>query len=208
MVMLPMTAPEIEVVQAALTPLEPVLTRALTRAWDDWMAADLHHWRKRGRANFVWEQAAHYAAIDLNEDPRVSILVKNESYHFLVDDRVAFRLKKADHSGYTRNYPTQEALAFHDPQMPLTGVPAEQRVEVTYTLNTAETDLNDIVVVARDGDKVLWTYSLLRDDSVASLPVAQPEAPAQQPDVAKPTGLVRAKGRKNNVDKAGDAGEQ
>jgi hypothetical protein len=203
-----MTMPEQEVVEAALAPLESILTRSLSRAWQDWRASGLDYWRRRGRANYVWEQAAHYAALELDPIPSVSVLVKNESYHFLVGDRVSFRIKKADISGYTRNFPTQEALAFHDPQIPLTGVPAAQRVEVTYTLNASETDLRDIVVVGRNGDEVLWTYSLLRNNSVASLPITQPETPAQQPDVAKPTGMVRAKGRKNNAKKAGDAGEQ
>ncbi|MCR1803925.1 hypothetical protein NTC87_01755 [Stenotrophomonas geniculata] len=202
-----MTTPEIEVVQAALAPLEPVLTRAFTNAWADWQSADLSHWRRRGRANYIWEQAAHYAATELDPMPSVSVLLKNESYHFLVDDQVSFRLKKSDSTGFTRNYPTQEALAFHDPQLPLTGIPAQHRVEVTYQLNEAETDLNDIVVVARDGEKILWTYSMLRDNSVTSLPTTQ-AAPQVEPDMARPTGLVRVKGAKtHNDDKAGDAGE-
>lgn len=203
-----MTTPDIEIVQATLIPLEAALTRALTTAWQDWQASGLDHWLKRGRANYVWEQAVHYAALELAELPSVSVIVKNESYHFLVDGRVAFRLKKADSAGFTRNYPTQEALAFHDPQLPLTGVPAEQRVEVTYTLNATETDLHDIVVVARDGDKIAWSYSLLRNDSVGSLPVIQPTPPTRPAEVAKPTGLVRSKVRENNTRKAGDPGEQ
>ncbi len=202
-----MTAPDIEVVQAALAPLESVLTRAFTSAWADWQSADLGHWRRRGRANYVWEQAAHYAATELDPIPSVAVLLKNESYHFLVDDRVSFRLKKADSSGFTRNYPTQEALAFHDPQLPLSGVPAQHRVEVTYQLNEAETSVSDIVVVARDGDKVLWTYSMVRDNSVTSLPTLQ-QSPQEEPDAVRPTGMVRVKGaRSHNEQKAGDAGE-
>jgi hypothetical protein len=203
-----MATPDLETVQSALMPIGSVLTRAFRRAWQDWQAAGLTHWRPRGRANFIWEQAAHYTVIDVEQLPGISVILKNESYHFLVDGTVSFRLKKADSSGFTQNYPTQEALAFHDPQLPLTGVPAEHRVEVTYTLNKTATDIYDIAVVAREGDRVAWTYSLLDSDSVASLPVRQENAPPSLSDRSIPTGLVRSKGKKNTPDKAGDVGEQ
>jgi len=203
-----MTTPNLETVQSALLPLEAVLTDSFLRAWKDWQSSGLTHWRKRGRANYVWEQAAHYASLDVGQMPGVTVIVKNESYHFLVNDVIAFRMKKADSSGFTRNYPTQEALAFHDPQLPLTGVPAEHRVEVTYTLNKAETDISDIVVVAREGDDIAWTYSLLRSDSVASLPSGRAMDAPPSSESAAPTGLVRPKGQKNDHDKAGDTGEQ
>lgn len=203
-----MSAPKLETVQSALNPLHPILTRSFTRAWKDWQSAKLTHWRKRGRSNYVWEQAAHYAVTAVGEMPGVTVIIKNESYHFLVDGTIAFRLKKADSSGFTRNYPTQEALAFHDPQLPLTGVPAEQRVEVTYVLNTTETDISDVVVVARNGDQIAWTYSLLQSNSVASLPSGQSTQSTPTSNAAAPTGLVRPKGMKKDQGQAGGAGEQ
>ncbi|NYF34435.1 hypothetical protein [Stenotrophomonas sp. JAI102] len=202
-----MTEPKIEVVKSALHRIEPALRTAITSGWEDWRGSKLSHWRRRGRANYVWEQMAHYAAVALEGVPGVSVVVKHESYHFLVDGTVAFRLKKSDGGGLTRNYPTQEALAFHDPQLPLTGVAAQQRVEVTYCLNPNETDIADILVVGRAGGAILWTYSLIDNDSVSSLPAAQPDAPLQPMPAVKPTGLVRLKGRKTNDDKAGESGE-
>lgn len=201
-----MALPDLETVRSALTPLESILTNAYLHAWRDWRAAGLTHWRKRGRANYVWEQAAHHALLGVSQLPSVTVIVKNESYHFLVDDVVSFRMKKADHSGFTSNYPTQEVLAFHDPQQPLTGIPAAQRVEVTYTLNKAETDISDIVVVAREGDDIAWTYSLMGLDAVAALPAGEEKStPAQ--DIGS-TGLVRSKSHKDKQNHAGDAGER
>jgi hypothetical protein len=203
-----MATPDLETVQSALMPIGPVVTRAFRRAWQDWQAAGFTHWRPRGRANFIWEQAAHYTAIEVEQLPGVTVILKNESYHFLVNDTISFRLKKADSSGFTQNYPTQEAMAFHDPQLPLTGIPAEHRVEVTYTLNKTATDIYDIAVVARAGELIAWTYSLLDSDSVASLPVRSKNTPPPISDHSTPTGLVRPKGKKNTSDKAGETGEQ
>lgn len=199
-----MALPHIETVQMAIKPLEPMITRAYMRAWKDWRDAGLMHWRKRGRANFVWEQAAHYVAVDLADVPGVTIIVRHESYHFLVNDVVSFRLKKADQSGFTSNYPTQEAMAFHDPQLPLEGVPVEQRVEVVYSLDSLETDISDILVVARDGETIAWSYSLLGDEAVTALPIKASIDGSD--DQAERTGLVRAKGRDAQQDTTGEAG--
>jgi hypothetical protein len=202
-----MPLPDLKTVQLALAPLEPALTDAFMRAWKDWRSAPYAgHWHKRGRANFVWEQAVHYAATTISEMPGVKIVPKDHSFHFLVNGQVAFRMKKADSTGFTSNYPTQEALAFHDPQLPLTGIEAAQRVEVTYVLDKTETKISDISVVARDGNRIEWTYSILNSESIASLPSNQQKSlPAKD---SSSTGLVSPKGRKKNQDEGASEGEQ
>jgi hypothetical protein len=199
---------DLETVQTALAPVAPILIRSYIRAWSDWQKAGYQHWRARGRANFLWEQAVHYAVLGLTDIPGVTIKLHNESYHFLINGTIAFRLKKADSEGYTRNYPTQEALAFHDPQLPLTGIPAAKRVEVTYSLNRTQTDLSDIAVVSREGDVIAWSYSLLLTNSVASLPSSSAPAKPSSSDETGRTGLVRRKGQDNKTDDTGEAGEQ
>jgi len=201
-----MALPDLQTVRLALAPLEPILTDAFMRAWKDWRNAPYAgHWHKRGRANFVWEQAIHYAATAISEMPGVKIVPKDHSFHFLVNGEVAFRMKKADSTGFTSNYPTQEALSFHDPQLPLTGIATAQRVEVTYVLDKTETNISDISVVARDCNRIEWTYSLLNGESVAFLPSNQPKAPPAKDSGS--TGLVRPKGQKKQ-DEAGSNGEQ
>jgi len=199
---------DFEAVQTALAPVAPILIRSYVRAWADWQKAGYQHWRARGRANFVWEQAVHYAVLGLTDVPGVTIKLHNESYHFLINDTISFRLKKADSEGYTRNYPTTEALAFHDPQMPLTGVPAAQRVEVTYSLNRMQTDLSDIAVVSREGDAISWTYSLLLSESVVSLPSSSDTAMPSASEPKGRSGLVRRRGLDHKTDDTGEAGGQ
>lgn len=200
-----MALPDLETVQTALKPLEALIISAYRRAWEDWRNASLTHWRPRGRANYVWEQAAHYAVTDAAAMANVVTILKNESYHFLVDGAVSFRLKKADQAGFTSNYPTQEAMTFHDPQLPLSGVPAEHRVEVVYALNASETDIKEILVVARDGDAIAWSYSIVGNDMIIALPtMPSPDHPTDQ---GVRTGLVRAKGRDKQHDSTGETGE-
>ncbi|MFN3634783.1 MAG: hypothetical protein ACK4UZ_03515 [Rhizobium rhizophilum] len=105
----------------------------------------------------------------------------NETMKFLVRNEVLFRFKKADATGRTSNVATQLALAFHDHEQDLFGLPEVQRVEVVYKLNRLETQVEDVCVVARNGDSVAWEYSLLdASEAVVPLPMSepQPERPA------------------------------
>jgi hypothetical protein len=89
--------------------------------------------------------------------------IERDSYEtavFLVDKSVLVRFKKGNDQGLSRNIPTQAALAFNDPQEKLFDLPDVWRVDVVYTLNRFETQISDILVVARNGDDVLWSYSI------------------------------------------------
>ena len=72
----------------------------------------------------------------------------------------------------TSNYPTQLALAFHEHEQDLFGLPEVVRVEVAYTFNALKTEIADVIVVGRDGKTVAWTYSLMdAADGVVPLPM-------------------------------------
>ena len=143
-------------------------------AWQDWLSFRLGgSWRcNRSRANFVWEQIIDRAIKAVTGMPGVRYPRANETFTFIIDAGVvAFRFKKADEEGVSANLPTQTALAFHDHQMRLPGIQASNRVEVVYQLDALETQIEDILVVARDGDHVLWHYSLL-PAKTAAMPTA------------------------------------
>lgn len=180
-----MTTPSKDIVEPILATVEEPIVAAIHSAWGDWLKSPhIGVWRcKRSRANFVWEQIVERAHHAFAEVKSVRVMEGQETYGFLVEDRVLFRFKKANENGYTSNVPTQMALSFHDHDTDLFGLPKVVRVEVAYTLNRLETDIADIIVVARDGDAVVWTYSLLdRSDGVIPLPVPQPAVdPASRP---------------------------
>ena len=169
-----MPVPPKEVVQSIIANYREPIVTAVLGAWKDWLASPhVGTWRcKRSRANFVWEQIIERAHIAFDGLPGVHILGGQETFKFLVEDRVLFRFKKGDDTGLTANVPTQLALAFHDHDQNLLGLHEVYRVEVVYKLNRLETQVVDVIVVARDEDKVAWSFNLLDiTKDVVSLPI-------------------------------------
>ena len=186
-----MPIPPREIVQPIIEKhREPILATVLG-AWHDWLASPHPGtWRcKRSRANFVWEQIIERAHLAFDGMPGVRIIDGQETFKFLFDDRVLFRFKKGDEVGLTANVPTQLALAFHDHDQDLLGLPKVHRVEIVYQLNRLETDVVDVIVVARDEDIVAWSYSLL-DAGEVVLPLP---TPGGQPPTPTSRRLVRAR---------------
>ena len=174
---------------------------AVLGAWDDWLASPhLGIWRcKRSRANFVWEQIIERAHLAFDGSRSVRIIDGQETFKFLVEGRVLFRFKKGDEAGLTANFPTQLALAFHDHDQDLLGLPKVHRVEVVYQLNRLETEIVDIIVVARHEDVVIWAYSLL-DSAEGVVPLPMPAPDGETP--ALPTRrLVRPRGTSETRDR-------
>ncbi|WP_146636286.1 hypothetical protein [Nioella nitratireducens] len=174
---------------------------AIREAWEDWLASDFNGvWRcKRSRANFVWEQIIERANNALLDHDAVHVIDGHETMKFLVRDIVLFRFKKADETGRSSNVATQLALAFHDHEQNLFGLPEVQRVEVVYKLNRLETQIDDICVVARNGDRIAWEYSLL-DAGEAAVPLPLPEAKPERPAAS----IVKLKGAADDRKKRQD----
>lgn len=173
-----MPIPNQAVVKPIMDEISNAIVAIIRESWDDWMASEyVGVWRcKRSRANFVWEQITGKANDALMDHDEIHIIEGAETLKFLMKDQVLFRFKKADNAGRTANVATQMALAFHNHNQDLFGLPEVQRVEVVYKLNRLETAVQDICVVARDGDRVAWEYSLLdAGDAVAPLPMPEPK---------------------------------
>ena len=175
----PGSLPNQSVVRKALAPHTQWITRAILGAWQDWRG--FPHgpsWRcNRSRANFVWEQIIGRALSAVVGAPNVQYKKANETFTFIVNGVVVFRFKKANEEGISANIPTQTALAFHDHQITVPGIPPVHRVEVVYQLNALETNIQDILVVARNGDRVHWYCSLLPASTVAMPPAAATPTP-------------------------------
>ncbi|MEM1105758.1 MAG: hypothetical protein AAGH87_05155 [Pseudomonadota bacterium] len=187
-----MPAPNEDDVKRVLEPYSGIIVSIMRRAWEDWLNSGYAAtWEfARARANYISAQMAFYAREAFEDEPGIYIVEKDETLKFLADDRVVFRLKKADEAGLTANIPTQQVLAYHDHDQNMLGLPEVQRVDAVYILNTLETDIHDIFVVARDGKQLAWTYSLLDGaEGVVALPLPE----ASPPDVAPGRRLVRAK---------------
>ena len=193
--------PEVQV-RAALRGLEDLIEGIFRGAWDDWRKSPQSAvWRcKRGRANFVWEQIIHRAHIAFDGRPEVRIISGHETFSFLARDRVLFRCKLGDETGLSKNFPTQLALAYHDQDADLFGLPKVHRVEIVYTLNKLETAISDVLVVARNDDAVLWTYSL-QDPGAEVIPLELATKPKKQTpskDLVRARDLSEADKSKNS----------
>lgn len=178
-------------VRSFLAPYQQPLVELARDAWKAWMDSPyVGRWRcGRSRANFVWEEIVDRALAFFESNSDVYAFKEQQTYQFLVREQVLFRFKKGDDHGLSANYPTQHALDFHDHDVNIFGLPEIQRVEVVYKLNKLETMIDDLLVVARDGDRVLWAYSLMEgDEGVMPLPI--PLSPAT-PSVGG-AGVVRA----------------
>lgn len=194
-----MPAPNEDDVKPVLEPYADIIVSIMRRAWADWLESGYAPtWEfARARANFISAQMAFYARQAFEDEPGIYIVEKDETLKFLAGDRVLFRLKKGDEVGLTANIPTQQVLAYHDHDQNMFGMPEVQRVDAVYILNTLETDIHDILIVARDGKQLAWTYSLLDGaEGVAALPLPQ-DSP---PDAAPGRRLVRAKAHEKDAE--------
>ena len=196
-----MPIPSEATVRPILDEIRDHVVSAIRAAWEDWLASDFNGvWRcKRSRANFVWEQIIERANTALLDHDAVHLIDGHETMKFPVRDVVLFRFKKADETGRSSNVATQLALAFHDHEQDLFGLPEVQRVEVVYKLNRLETQIDDICVVARNGDQVVWEYSLL-DAGEATVPLPVPEPKPERPAAS----IVKLKGAADDRKKRQD----
>jgi hypothetical protein len=174
-------------VRRELAPYEVDILEVVQGAWQDFLdlgiQAKLRY--KRNRAGLVHDFMVQRAMNKWPEGSGVTWLEKDETAKFIFGQEVIVRFKKADENGLGANIMTQAVLAFVDPQMNLPGIPEElAKVEVLYSLNALETQINSVTVVARNGDRELWSYVIedRRGGTVLPLPLAPAPSPAE-PDV-------------------------
>jgi len=133
-------------------------------------------WRRKGTRRGLFWEAAVENLIDLTQDdPDLSIVEHNDTISFIFEKDVLVRLKKADYSLHSSNYPTPTAELFHEHDADLFGFSGLQRVEAVYVPNRFDTDVLWTGIVARDGKTELWHFELA--EPVAVSPVMLPAIP-------------------------------
>jgi hypothetical protein len=157
--------PNKDEVENVLKPVESDLFKIVHGAWQDWLqSSEVGRVRfPRTRANIVWDRMIDRALEVLPSKPGVRFIYHYQTVSFVAQERVLFRFKKGDEKGLSGNFPTQLSLAYHDhsTNIELFGPVDLLRVQVVYVVNALETDLEDVLVVARDGGKVAWTYGIM-----------------------------------------------
>lgn len=175
------TAIESEV-RAILTPeREDKIDTSYKKAWNDWWTCEdrkkLSRW-SRTRANNIFEYLATHLIEAFADDSEAQFIFQRETFKLILNSRLLIRFKKTGHNGLGSCIDTQENMAFEDPQMDLPGFPGIQKIEVDYVLNVTETGLEEIVVLARNGDTKMWGYSINLSQAGGNvLPLTQPKPP-------------------------------
>jgi hypothetical protein len=161
---------EEDVVRKIMEPHEASLIEAAYGALEDWKAVKkavfLHY--SRSRANVIWESFINRAISTFDSDTDVSIIQEAQTARFIFSGLVLLRFKLADKNGISRNYPTQLALDYNDPQMEIPGLPKAIRVDFVYILNQDKTEIKRLMIVKRNGDTTSWSYPIEVDSSLVT----------------------------------------
>jgi hypothetical protein len=163
-----------DTVRSVLYPYHDVLFEIAHGAWSDWRVLPLGGkllFPGRSRACLVFDFMVQRAIAVWGNDSSVRIIRKDETAKFVIGNQVLLRLKKADDRGLGSNIPTQASLNFSMQQCELPGIPDMHKVEVVYILNSLQTQIDRIVVVARDGEERLWDYVVLPSTTADVIPL-------------------------------------
>jgi len=179
-------------VRSILGPYEPQICQIIDRAWRRMSGLP-------GRASFDFKRtvATIMHQCTMNEVRAtftglsdIKLLEGHETIRLLIDQRLVVRLKKMDKRGFTRAQPTQATFAFTTPNTMLPfaskDVPDICTVDVGYVLNYLGTRIEMILVAARHGDVVIWSYPAEggRGEAVASI-TPTPMHPASSATIIK-----------------------
>lgn len=152
---------------------------ALAQAWADVQAKypDRAWFRRASTIRaLMWEYSVDQVMGIVGDDEGLVSVQHYDTASFIADDRIFFRLKKADRNLFSSNYPTPLSSLFHRHDADLFGHEGFQRVEIVHTFNRFYTALNWIGVVARDNGKIIWTFELRRhggEGEIIPFPVTQ-----------------------------------
>lgn len=191
------------IVRVVLRSYEDAIFKAVHGAWSDWRELPLGGrllFPGRTRACLVHDFMVQRAIAAWTGDSAVRVIRRDETAKFVVAGQVLLRFKKADDRGLGSNIPTQAALDFAEQQHDLPGIPNVHKIEVVYVLNRLQTQIDRVVVVARDGDDLLWDYVIA--------PATTAEVISLPAQTSEPTKVARVRVRKtDDGDKKKDAGE-
>jgi hypothetical protein len=150
-----------EIVRKILQHYEDTIFQVFHGGWSDFRELPLGGrllFLGRTRACLVHDFIVQRAIAAWDGDANVRVIRRDETAKFVIANQVLLRFKKADDRGLGSNIPTQASMDFIEQQQELPGIPNVHKVEVVYVLNRLQTQIDRIVVVARDGDERLWDY--------------------------------------------------
>lgn len=169
-----MTSMSQEDIKSALSPYHSQLKQVVAAGYDEWQrVSDFRAMSgyspvlySRTMANYVFDAIARNAQKTFGRDKTVRIRQETQTIKFIFAGKVIVRFKKGDDDHLGKNIPTQAVLDYLDPQQTLPGFPPEAaKVEIVWAANDIGTGIEEVLVVARDGNASLWSYRIDDDAS-------------------------------------------
>jgi hypothetical protein len=188
-------------VQEILGPFHARIRGVVERAWEERRAEAA--WRvetgldpllySRTIANYIFDAIARIAVNEFAGDASVHIKIEPQTIKLFFKGGVCARFKKGDDNRLGQNIPTQASLAFEEADGVLPGFPAETaKVEFIWLANELSTRLEHVLVIARDGDRLIWEYEIESGADAAVVPFPEPPTPPTPDDL-----LITAKPQNN-----------
>ncbi len=175
--------PTADEAKAILGPYHPMIRGIVEDAWAEWKSIQACRSEKemapllyrRTISNYIFDAIARRAILAFGAEPAVHVEIEAQTFKLQFNGLCA-RFKKGGEDKLGSNIPTQAALAFMEADGLIPGMPPETgKVEFIWLPNAIWTDLDRVLVVARDGEQLIWEYDLDRAApavDVFTLPVA------------------------------------
>lgn len=158
-----------EDVKSALSPYHDSIKQVISSGYDEWQRVSAFRAMSgyspvlypRTMANYVFDAIARNAQATFGRDKTVRIRQEAQTIKFIFAGKVVVRFKKGDDDQLGKNILTQAVLDYLDPQQTLPGFPPEAaKVEIVWSANDIGTEVEEIAVVARDGNTLKWSYRI------------------------------------------------
>lgn len=156
-------------VRAALAPYHEIIRKVVEDSWAEWRAVEAFRRERdfgavsyrRTIANYMFDAMARRATRAFASIDGVHIRPEAQTVKFIAGGGVLFRFKKGDDANLGCNIPTSANLLFIDADAEIPGLPPETaKVEIIWQPNEIWTQLERVLVVARDGERQLWEYEI------------------------------------------------
>jgi len=205
------SVPTKEEAEAVLTPYHGTILRIVREAWNEWREVNafrvsagyppmLYH---RSISNYVFDAIARRAIPAFAAEPRVNVEIEAQTFKLYLKGVIA-RFKKGGEDQLGCSIRTQRAMSFMDADGIFPGYPPETgKVEIIWIPNELWTQVERVLVVARDDDTLLWSYEIRNAGETAQV-IPFPQQPPDGPDGGDGGDLVKPK---NGRTKKKDSGE-
>lgn len=183
---------DINAVRQALTPYHGKIHACVVDGFAEWRDTQAYRISKgyapnlysRTNSNDIFDAILRRAIPVLGAEEKVFVKTEAQTARFVIGG-VAARFKKAGDDGLGCNIPTQAAMAFMDADRTLPGLPPETaKIELIWEPNAIWTKVERVLVVARDGDRLLWEYEIVADAGEGAITPLAPTSPHDESDDA------------------------